>query len=263
VSGYIRLHRSLLGHHAFRNDAEAMAFAWMVAKAAWREVRVRYKGHGVHLQRGQLCVSQRDMAAALDRDKAWVERLWRRMISEAMIETRREAAAMVITICNYDRFQVISEDSEAANEAVREAVNEADVRQTRGTEQGREEYKKDPSVAKATSVAHARHIDHFAVCPPGVDPAHWRDFRENRRKKKLANTETAYQAQLRDLAKFSDDEWPPGRVLQHAAERGWGAIFDPRPTSRNFNGNRSGNQGRYADRMRDGVLQLLADGIDP
>ena len=27
MSGYVHIHRSLIGHPAFRNDAEAMAFA--------------------------------------------------------------------------------------------------------------------------------------------------------------------------------------------------------------------------------------------
>ncbi len=41
---------------------EAMAFAWMIANAQWKATRVRYKGHGISLQRGQLAISQRDMA---------------------------------------------------------------------------------------------------------------------------------------------------------------------------------------------------------
>ena len=47
MSGFVVLHRSLLGHPAFRNDAEAMAFAWMILRASWRPVRVRYKGKAI------------------------------------------------------------------------------------------------------------------------------------------------------------------------------------------------------------------------
>lgn len=65
-------------------------------------------------------------------------------------------------------------------------------------------------------------------CPEGVDPVHWSDLIANRKSKRLANTATALAGIVRDLAKYADDEWPPGRIVQHAAERGWGAIFDPR-----------------------------------
>lgn len=134
-AGYVLLHRSLLGHAAFRNESETMAFAWLVMRAAWRPTRVRYKGHSITLQRGQLAISQRDMAAAFDRDKAWIERLWKRLKSEAMIETAAEAGVAVITVCNYAKYQAIADLGEAPAEAAREAENEAGVRQRRGTEQ--------------------------------------------------------------------------------------------------------------------------------
>ena len=131
MSGFAMLHRTLLDHPAFRNAAEAMAFGFMVMRASWRPTVVRYKGHRIELQRGQLALSQRDMAVAMDRDKAWIERLWKRLRSEAMIEVRSEAGVAVITICNYDKYQAVSPTGEAADEA-REPV---DMRQTRGTEQ--------------------------------------------------------------------------------------------------------------------------------
>jgi hypothetical protein len=146
VSGYVRIHRSLIGHPAFRNDAEAMAFAWMIARACWKPERLRYKGHGQHLNRGQLAISQRDMAHALDRDKAWIERLWKRLKSEAMIVVGSEAGVAVITICNYDQYQ----PSGATREAVGEALDEAFARQAQGTEERREEGNKEESEAKAS-----------------------------------------------------------------------------------------------------------------
>lgn len=139
MSGFVVIHRDLLGHADFRNDAEAMAFAWMVMRAAWKPVRVRYKGKPVELDRGQLCVSQRDMASALDRDKTWVERLWKRLQAQGMIQCSREAAAMLITVCNYNKYQA----KHVTVEAVDEAVDEAEVRQTRGAEQRKEQLNKE------------------------------------------------------------------------------------------------------------------------
>lgn len=64
--------------------------------------------------------------------------------------------------------------------------------------------------------------------PDGVDPQHWRDFLANRKRKRLSNTLTAHKRLLDDLARLSDDEWPPGRLIEHAAAKGWGGIYDPR-----------------------------------
>lgn len=162
MSGYARFHRSLIGHPAFRNDAEAMAFAWMVLRASWKPVRVRYKGRAFTLNRGQLAVSQRDMADALDRDKAWVERLWKRLRAEAMIAVAYEAGAAVISICNYDKYQHSNDEREAPDEASREA----DARQTQGTEQVREEGKKEEGEeANASSSS-----------PPELRPQHVVEF---------------------------------------------------------------------------------------
>jgi hypothetical protein len=66
------------------------------------------------------------------------------------------------------------------------------------------------------------------VCPKSVDPQHWRDFLANRKRKGAANTETAYAGQLKLIEQYSDDEWPPGRLVQLAAEKGWGTIVNPR-----------------------------------
>lgn len=144
----MRLHRDLIAHPAFRNDAEAMAFAWLFARAAWKGCRVRYKGHAITLQRGQVAISVRDMADALDRDKAWVERLFKRLKSETMIETRVETGVSVVTICNYDKYQPRGDTDKTDGET----PVETDARQTRDTEQRTEEVKEeDRSEAKASS----------------------------------------------------------------------------------------------------------------
>ncbi len=74
-------------------------------------------------------------------------------------------------------------------------------------------------------------------CPVGVDPDHWRDLKANRKTKRLSNTDTAYRNLLADLERLSDNDWPPGRLVEHAAAKGWAAIHDPRkPMNGHANG---------------------------
>ena len=68
--------------------------------------------------------------------------------------------------------------------------------------------------------------------PDCVDAVVWADFLANRKRKRLPNTVTAHKGLLDDLARIADDEWPPGRLIAHAAAKGWGGIYDPRQTGK-------------------------------
>lgn len=74
--------------------------------------------------------------------------------------------------------------------------------------------------------------------PEWADRQHWSDFLANRKRRRMTNSVTAYRGFLADIARHTDDEWPPGRLLEHAAAKGWGSINDPRG---NDSGRRSGN----------------------
>lgn len=219
--GYARFHRSLIGHPAFRNDAEAMAFAYMVLRAAWKPTRVRYKGKALSLNRGQLAMSVRDLAEAMDRDKGWVERLLKRLKSETMVETVSETGVLVITICNYDRFQSANDTGETHGET----PDETDARQTQDTEQEDKEDKKKEEREGAPAAAPARVRSDVFPRPDWADPSVWADFLQNRKRKRLTNTATAHKGFLEDIARNTEPDWPPGRLLEAATRRGHGAIY--------------------------------------
>jgi hypothetical protein len=144
LSGYVRLYRSLIDEHpAFRNDAEAMAFAWLVAKAAWQPTKVRYKERIIFLDRGQAAISVRDFARAMDRDKAWIERLLKRLKAETMVTTRCETGVNIVTICNYEIYQ----RNGLGRETLGETPHETGARQGQDTEQVIEESKEDNNSA--------------------------------------------------------------------------------------------------------------------
>lgn len=236
MSGYARLHRSLIGHPAFRNDAEAMAFAWMVLRASWKPCRVRYKGRAFTLDRGQLAISQRDMADALDRDKSWVERLWKRLKDEAMIAVGYEAGAAVITLCNYERYQSSNDDDEAVNEASRKA----DARQTQGTEQEYKESKKEELDLSPNGDC----ASDDALKPEHVVEA-WNEVAERVGKPIVRKLTPERRQRLRArIAGYSLDEWRAvlGAVERSTFLREWnGCSFDWITKKANFQKTLEGN----------------------
>ena len=233
MSGYVRIHRGLIGHPAFRNDAEAMAFAWLVAKAAWQPAKQRYKGHDYIFERGQLSISIRDFADKMDRSKGWVERLFARLVEHGMISKKSgtQVGTQVgthggtvggtppdlITICNYEEYQARGLRAETLDET----TDETEAGQQRDTEQIREEVKKESSDAKASS-------PRPWVCPVGVSSQIWSDFLKNRKRKRMVNTDTAWKGFNCDLARVSlQTGIPPPKLIEHAAAKGWGSINDP------------------------------------
>lgn len=62
--------------------------------------------------------------------------------------------------------------------------------------------------------------------PDWADDGIWRDFLVNRKRKGLPNTATAHRKLLADIARLADVNWPPGRLLEAATARGWGAIYE-------------------------------------
>lgn len=86
------------------------------------------------------------------------------------------------------------------------------------------------SDAKASS-PRARKADPFPK-PEGVDPQVWLDFLANRKRKRMANTATAHKRLMDDLQRLADAEWPIPRLLEYAAAKGWGGIYDPRADQR-------------------------------
>lgn len=76
----------------------------------------------------------------------------------------------------------------------------------------------------------ARKADPFPK-PDWADPQVWSDFLANRKAKRCQNTATAYRRFLSDIDDNACEDWPPGRLLELAAAKGWAGIFPPRETS--------------------------------
>lgn len=141
--GYIRLYRSLIDCATFRNVPEAMAFAWMILRASWREDTVRYKGRQITLERGDLAISTRDFAAEWEWSEAKVRRYLTRLSTDAMIDARSDAGVNIITICNYDEFQKITSDADAPSDAEGDAKATQYRRSTDAQNKEEKEIKED------------------------------------------------------------------------------------------------------------------------
>lgn len=151
----------------------------------------------------------------------------KRLISGGLIEPLGDGYAPR----NWNKRQYKSDTSTPRVKAMRAKRNVSETPPDTETET-------EVSVAKATSAppavleekkrAIASCLKVAWPCPDGVEDAHWRDFMAARKRKRCVETQTALDGVMADLARIADDEWPLGRLVQHAAAKGWGSINDPR-----------------------------------
>ncbi|MBB4859649.1 hypothetical protein HNO88_002978 [Novosphingobium chloroacetimidivorans] len=227
MSGFIALHREATEHPLFAGSAERFgAWFWLVAKAVWKPTRFNVAGKTITLQRGQYCASVRELGEAWGWSKSSVDRFLTRLRTETMIVTDAGTGRLVITICNYEKYQTSEREAGTVTgtPAGTAAGQQRDIKEQGNKGTIEEETYVSPSSASATKPTKA---DPFPR-PDWADAGVWRDLLVNRKAKRLPNTPTAHAKLLKDIMAMSDDEWPPGRLLEAIVARGWAAAYDPR-----------------------------------
>lgn len=109
MSGWFRLERGWRECDVFATDepfTEREAWAWLIEKAAWKScVRRAGKGERVEVERGQFHTSLRTLGSIWGWGKNKVSRYLERLECHDMIGTVAGQSGMLITICNYAKYQ--------------------------------------------------------------------------------------------------------------------------------------------------------------
>lgn len=123
MSGFVSLYRGFHLNKVFNKGpfCEPMAWVWLLLNAAWRDCQVRISGRVVTLKRGQLSFSSRFMAEAFGWSEAKIRRYLSKLKTDAMIDVTTDAGQYVITICNYDRYQIMPSSGDAPDDAAPDA----------------------------------------------------------------------------------------------------------------------------------------------
>ena len=111
MEGTFSVSRKVWDHYLFKAHSLSRreAFLWMVSEAAFKPRRAPVRLHSVELKRGQFTHSIRFMSDKFGWKKGVTERFLDVLKTEKMIETHLEGGQLVITICNYDTYQMSPE----------------------------------------------------------------------------------------------------------------------------------------------------------
>lgn len=83
------------------------AWLWLIASAAWKPKTVRHKGAPLDLERGQVLIGRKHLAATWGWSEQNVRTFLNQCMGEGMLEINQSNGhyANVATICNYDKYQ--------------------------------------------------------------------------------------------------------------------------------------------------------------
>lgn len=117
MSGYVKISRELLEHPVV-GVAYPERFAlwcWLIGNACWKPKRFDVQGKTVTLKRGQICISQRELAKKLGLSRKAVRAALERFEGEEMIGRKKGPSGgtsrAIITVCNYNRYQDVAEEA--------------------------------------------------------------------------------------------------------------------------------------------------------
>jgi hypothetical protein len=109
VSGWAAIYREIGDHPLFKQDMSRLgAWVWLVINAAWKPTPFDVNGKMITINRGQLSCSMRHLASEWGWSKSAVERFLTRLKTETMIETQTGTGRILITICNYEKYQDVN-----------------------------------------------------------------------------------------------------------------------------------------------------------
>lgn len=218
MTGFYLMHRGWMDNDVFKDVVytEREAWLWLIENAQYEAGNTFINGKRVNLDRGQLSFSLRFLADKWGWSKSETERYTQKLRKRDMIETETETGQLVITICNYDEYQMKPEKSGTAS----------------GTETGQKRDANETGVRTKKKELNNKINNLTPVVPlPAWCPEEpWMRFEEHR--KNIGKKLTPYAAQLalKELEKFWSRGHDPTKIIQQTILNGWTGLFEPKDT---------------------------------
>lgn len=118
-NGWIKLHRKMLDNPIIMKDAAHLAvWMYLLLNATHAEYPALFKGEKIMLQPGQLITGRKSIADALSIDENKVRRIMNVFESDQQIDRQRSNKNTLVTLKNWDRYQVfdLQSDQQVTNE---------------------------------------------------------------------------------------------------------------------------------------------------
>ena len=106
TEGFICISRGITAHWIWSNPVLFQRWVWMILTANYDNREVAFCGHRVSLQRGQLAVNLAYLSKLWHISSQAVSKFLVKLEVDGMVSRSVDDKVTVITICNYDRYQL-------------------------------------------------------------------------------------------------------------------------------------------------------------
>lgn len=106
MSGFVKLHRSILENPVLKKSSDRMAvWIFLLCSATHTEYSVFFKGERFKLQPGQLITSRKSISLDRNIEQSRVQRILKLFEEHQMIEQQTSSESRLITILNWQSYQ--------------------------------------------------------------------------------------------------------------------------------------------------------------
>lgn len=233
MSGFIALYREAFSHPLLKDAERFRAWFWLVAHAAWKPTKHDARGHTIAVDRGQICAGREYLAKEWGWSPSAVERFLKRLETEQMIERQTGQMKTVITICNYDKYQDVQDET---GHMPGQQIGQKPDRNRTAKEQGNKETREpngshtphsppvdfcdDVVVRMPAKPAGKRKAASKATCerPTDVAPQTWDDFLAMRSRMGAPVSETVVAGFRREADRVG---WTLEQAISESVLRSW------------------------------------------
>ena len=111
-NGFVLLHRKIFNSADFKNQLDVSVFIYLMAMASHEACEVIYRCKKILLQRGEVCIAERDLAKKFDITKSKVKSIIKRLINNHNLYQRTTKRLSVYSIVKYDKYQSLDKQND-------------------------------------------------------------------------------------------------------------------------------------------------------
>lgn len=112
ASGFIKIHRSFIQKGWYKKSDYAHLFLHLILKAQFYEIETWFNGETLRLSPGQLVTGRKKLSEETGINESKIERILKTFEIEQQIEQVKSATSRLITIVNWDKWQMSEQEVE-------------------------------------------------------------------------------------------------------------------------------------------------------
>ena len=221
MEGWIAIHRSIRNHWVWRNYFYARRWLDLIFLAEWKDRDVALGKRTIRLNRGQILTSTRQLMALWHTNTTTVLDFLRMLEDNEMITRRRSGNVTIITISNYDKYQLLplrpnmSEERVAETGATNNGFSSENPRQKTTLESDRNEAsEQDQGVTLAVTTEENNNINNNPLI--SLDECEQNLFEEVKASQFfIENTAKNHSLSIEDTLKMLEEFFGYTSTVQH------------------------------------------------